>query len=144
MLDENNMIENGVLSTLERLGFPMHDEGTLFYKDVILNASKSVFDIFNGDSNDNFFMILKKLEETNSSFYKKVADNNNIGEKEFHSKINNALSNINSDNMDKELFKEIFCTKPNTFGEQVFYFALYSLGFSFKKEEEETLKLEYV
>ena len=144
MLDENKNLENSALITLERLGFPMHEDGTAFYKDVIIDASKNVSDILSGESEDNFFSLVKNLDETNSPFYEEVANKKSIEPIIFQQKINNSLSKIDKNKTDMELFKEIFCTRPNSFGESVFYFALYLIGFSFKSEKDESLKLEVV
>ena len=144
MLDENSKIESNVLATLERLGFPMHEEGTLFYKDIVTDASRRVLDIFSGESEESIISLFKKLEETSSSFYEKVADKKKIDSSELQSKINKALSGIDKDKTDMELYKEIFCTRPNTFGDQIIYLSLYHIGFSFGKESETTLKLENV
>ena len=144
MLDENSKIESNVLATLERLGFPMHEEGTLFYKDIIADPSRSVMNIFSGESEESIISLFKRLEETNSSFYEKVADKKKIDSSELQSKINKALSGIDREKTDMELYKEIFCTRPNTFGDQIIYLSLYHIGFSFGKESEATLKLENV
>ena len=142
MLDENSKIESNVLATLERLGFPMHEEGTLFYKDIIADASRSVMNIFSGESEESIISLFKRLEETNSSFYEKVADKKKIDSSELQSKINKALSGIDREKTDMELYKEIFCTRPNTFGDQIIYLSLYHIGFSFGKDNDTILKLE--
>lgn len=144
MLDENSKIESNVLATLERLGFPMHEEGTLFYKDIIADASRSVMNIFSGESEESIISLFKRLEETNSSFYEKVADKKKIDSSELQSKINKALSGIDREKTDMELYKEIFCTRPNTFGDQIIYLSLYHIGFSFGKDNDTILKLENV
>ena len=144
MLDENSKIESNVLATLERLGFPMHEEGTLFYKDIIADASRSVMNIFSGESEESIISLFKRLEETNSSFYEKVADKKKIDSSELQSKINKALSGIDREKTDMELYKEIFCTRPNTFGDQIIYLSLYHIEFSFGKDNDTILKLENV
>ena len=144
MFDENSKIESNVLATLERLGFPMHEEGTLFYKDIIADASRSVMNIFSGESEESIISLFKRLEETNSSFYEKVADKKKIDSSELQSKINKALSGIDREKTDMELYKEIFCTRPNTFGDQIIYLSLYHIGFSFRKDNDTILKLENV
>ena len=144
MFDENSKIESNVLATLERLGFPMHEEGTLFYKDIIADASRSVMNIFSGESEKSIISQFKRLEETNSSFYEKVADKKKIDSSELQSKINKALSGIDREKTDMELYKEIFCTRPNTFGDQIIYLSLYHIGFSFRKDNDTILKLENV
>jgi len=144
MLDENSKIESNVLATLERLGFPMHEEGTLFYKDIIADASRSVMNIFSGESEESIISLFKRLEETNSSFYEKVADKKKIDSSELQSKINKALSGIDREKTDMQLYKEIFCTRPNTFGDQIIYLSLYHIGFSFGKDNDTILKLENV
>ena len=95
--------EMAILQTLDKLGYPMNENGTYLYKEMIV---KVVNDL---NKNVDREELHSNISDNFSQFYVDVARNElDIGIKSFHSEIAKAVSKIDEKNVDIGLKDEIF------------------------------------
>ena len=98
-----------VLSLLQQLGFNMAEVGTYFYKDVILKT----ISYLNVD-NPNYGEIIAQVNNEYSSLYHDISRNEkDVGVSTFHLCIKKAINNISAENIDANLYDEIFSRAYN-------------------------------
>ena len=130
-----------ILRILEGLGYPMDELGTYLYKDVIAEAYEKVKDVSRRKDMDKCRELMTSLNDAYSDFYRWIArDDKEMGVKSFHFYIEEAISKIDENSIDKELAVKIFGSNPEdlNYGLQAFQLACYasnrySMGPDFKK-----------
>lgn len=129
-ISSDKKLEMKVLSLLEQLGYPMHEIGTYFYKNMITKVLKKLSVIEEKDPLINK-ELKSQLEDTYSQFYVDVARNDlDIGVTSFHMYIMHAIANIDYSKADPELLIKIYSNFPEDMnhGEQAFALASFLLG----------------
>lgn len=123
---EDRLVQMKILSTLEKLSFPMNEVGTYFFKDMVVKAMRYL------DGTDDFGSpisqseLLKELKSPYSQFYFDLARNElDIGVKTFHSHIEHALESVDYGQADTTLLSEIYSnfSKEADYGEHALIIA---------------------
>lgn len=97
-----------ILSLLEKLGYPMGELGTYFYERLILSVCESLNEIIKEKDMEKYNELVANLNDNYSSFYLWLArEDLEIGIKSFHFYIDQAMSKIDKDKMDKELTSKV-------------------------------------
>lgn len=118
-----------ILRILEGLGYPMDELGTYLYKDVIAEAYEKVKDVSSRRDMDKCRELMASLNDAYSDFYRWIArDDKEMGVKSFHFYIEEAISKIDENSIDKELAVKIFGSNPEdlNYGLQAFQLACYA------------------
>lgn len=118
-----------ILRILEGLGYPMDELGTYLYKDVIAEAYEKVKDVSRRKDMDKCRELMTSLNDAYSDFYRWIArDDKEMGVKSFHFYIEEAISKIDENSIDKELAVKIFGSNPEdlNYGLQAFQLACYA------------------
>ena len=117
-----------ILSLLEGLGYPMDELGTYLYKDVIAEIYEVVKDVSKRTDMDKCRDLMKELNDAYSNFYRWIArDDKEMGIASFHLYIEQAISKIDEESIDKELAVKVFGSNPEdiNYGLQAFQLASY-------------------
>ena len=112
-----------VLETLERLGFPLNEIGTYFYKNMIL---KVIY--FINQNSTSKAQLLEQMNNPFSQFYIDVARNDlDVGIKTFHSHIEDAFTKVKFSKADTSLLFELShnSSKNINYGEYAFIIGEY-------------------
>lgn len=118
-----------ILRILEGLGYPMDELGTYLYKDVIAEAYEKVKDVSRRKDMDKCRDLMASLNDAYSDFYRWIArDDKEMGVKSFHFYIEEAISKIDENSIDKELAVKVFGSNPEdlNYGLQAFQLACYA------------------
>lgn len=95
-------LQMDILETLENLGYPMNENGTYLYKDMIVHV---IDELKKGKEEQK---LLEEMLQKYSQFYVDVARNElDIGIKSFHREIEKAHLKWNSSNADTKVLEEI-------------------------------------
>ena len=139
-IDKDTLKDMKILNLLERLGYPMNEIGTYFFKDVISDAYDSIQDVHGRRDMDKCRNLLSQLTDTFSDFYRYIAtDWKEIGITSFHLYIQKSLEQIDNNKVDKELSKRIYGnnSEDNNYGLHAFQIAAYALDkYSFNDTKE--------
>lgn len=135
----DNWSEVEVLFLLDRLGFPMYDNGTYMYMGLVLMVVNELLkiDVLHGNS---CLELITQLSDGNSPVYVDYArDELNMSVDKFHSCINRTISMINPEEMDQNLLFNIDEYEPIelSYGTLALSLALMVIGF--KKTKKNSL-----
>lgn len=120
-----------ILETLEKLGYPMNHIGTFLYKNVILSVLERLENVETRRDVYKCKGLIAELKDGLSPFYYNLSRRElNLGVKPFHWRIEEAISKIDNEKIDKLLFYGIFCKYNDDmdYGEQAFLIAAYVAG----------------
>lgn len=127
-VEDSKGISINILRILEGLGYPMDELGTYLYKDVIVEVYKEVKDVSSRKDMNKCRELMASLNNAYSDFYRWIArDDKEMGVTLFHSYIEEAISKIDDNAIDKELAVKVFGSNPEdlNYGLQAFQLACY-------------------
>lgn len=136
------------LNILERLGYPLDCLGTHLYLELIDEAREFLDKIELPNDLEKCKSFLAGLREPLSEIYKYIArEYLEIGIKPFHEYIEDALTRIDEEKVDKDLYLDLFGENPELtdYGTFAFQIAAYVNGlYSMKNVEDKPMTLKLV
>lgn len=129
--DSDKKLEMQILSLLEKIGYPMDEIGTYFYKRIIFKVIKILEAIDRGESTLNNEELIAQLQNPFSQFYVEVAKIElDIGIKTFHMYVGQANSEIDYLSATPEILYRIYSNSSEDmdYGEHAFLLSSFLLG----------------
>lgn len=123
--------EMRILSVLENLGFPMNEDGTYLYKNMILKIKNYLCEVLAKGDNVELKGYLLKIKEKYSQFYFDVARNDmDMGISTYHNFVAQAVSMIDFDKADLGYKMTLLNSLPDEmdYGEFAFVLAMHLTG----------------
>lgn len=142
-VSEERIQEMEILEMLEKLGFPVQDVGTYFFKNMIVKAIHHLDGVDDFGNSISQERLLREMKSPYSQFYVDVARNDlDIGIKTFHLHIEHTLSYVNYVDTDATLLFEIYSnfSKETDYGEHAFIIAKHMKALKQKDDGHQYLK----
>ena len=130
-IPEENLLEMKVLDTLDKLGFPMDNIGTYFYKDVIMGLKPYLERMIKDGAIEVYDCLKTSLDQKNSALYLNVSrGQNDMPLEHFHIGIASAIKSIDNQRIDKKFAYQIFgdSLEERSYGDLAIIIGLYSFG----------------
>jgi len=129
--DSDNELGMKILSLLEKIGYPMDEIGTYYYKRMIFKVVKNLEAIDRGESTLNSEELVSQLKNPYSQFYVEVAKLElDIGIKTFHMYVGQANSEIDYLAASPEILYRVYSNSSEDmdYGEHAFLLGSFILG----------------
>lgn len=123
--------EMKILVLLEKLGYSLNEIGTYLYKHMILKIVKYLNKDITSQNITEYKKLLLDLKDCYSNFYLETARFDlDMGIKTFHQNVIEAISKIDYDKIDLEVYNKIFGNIDSEldYGEQAFILGSYIVG----------------